>query len=94
MEFDRKHGVENRVAGRSLVVADRLGGTFSASPVAAEGRIYFVSDNGETVVIEAGPVFKILARNPLGEKVQASPAISKGKIFIRGEKHLFAIGTN
>jgi hypothetical protein len=53
-----------------------------------------VADNGETVVIEAGPVFKILARNPLGEKVQASPAISKGKIFIRGEKHLFAIGTN
>jgi len=83
-----------KAATGEIVWQERLGGTFSASPVAAEGRIYFVADNGETVVIEAGPVFKILARNPLGEKVQASPAISKGKIFIRGEKHLFAIGTN
>ncbi len=71
---------------------ERVGGNFSASPVAAEGRIYFVGDNGETTVIEAGPGFKVLAKNPLGEKLQASPAISQGQIFIRTEKNLFCIG--
>jgi hypothetical protein len=60
--------------------------------VAAEGRIYFVDDNGETTVIKAGATFEVLAKNPLEETVQASPAISQGQIFIRTEKHLFAIG--
>jgi outer membrane protein assembly factor BamB len=81
-----------KAATGEIVWQERLGGSFSASPVAAEGRVYFVSDEGETVVIEAGPQFKVLARNPLGEKVQASPVISQGQIFIRSEKHLFAIG--
>ncbi len=71
---------------------ERLAGNFSASPAYADGRIYLVADNGETTVIEAKPEFKIVAKNPLGEKVQASPAISQGRIFIRTEKHLFAIG--
>lgn len=70
----------------------RLGGTFSASPVTAAGRVYFTSDDGETTVIEAVPPFRVLARNPLGEKVQASLAISHGQIFIRTEKQLFAVG--
>ena len=76
-----------------LVWQERVGGNFGASPVAAEGRIYFVGDNGETAVVEAGPEFKVLARNPLGEKVQASPALSQGQVFIRTEKNLFCIGT-
>ncbi|MGI8603957.1 MAG: PQQ-binding-like beta-propeller repeat protein [Verrucomicrobiales bacterium] len=75
-----------------FVWRERLGGTFSGSPVAAEGRIYAVADNGETIVLAAGQEFKILSRNPIGEKVQASPAISNGRIFIRGEKRLFCIG--
>lgn len=75
-----------------VIWQERLGGSFSASPVTAEGRIYFVGDSGETTVIDAGPEFKVLAKNPLGEKVQASPAISQGQIFIRTERHLFAIG--
>lgn len=75
-----------------LLWQQRVGGTFAASPVAAEGRIYFVSDNGETTVIRAGAEFEVLAKNPLDETVQASPAISQGQIFIRTEKHLFAIG--
>jgi outer membrane protein assembly factor BamB len=74
-----------------IVWQERLGGNFSASPVSAEGRLYFVSDEGETIVIAAGPEFKVLVRNPLGEKVQASPAISQGQIFIRTEKQLFCI---
>ena len=75
-----------------VIWQQRLEGTFSASPVAAEGRIYFLSDEGETIVIEAGPSFKVMARNPLEGPVQASPAISRGQIFIRTAKNLYAIG--
>ncbi len=71
---------------------ERVGGNFSASPVAADGRVYFLSDEGETIVIDAGPEFKILARNPLREKAQASIAISNHQLFIRTEKNLFCIG--
>jgi outer membrane protein assembly factor BamB len=75
-----------------LIWQQRLGGSFSASPVTAQGRIYFVGDNGETTVIKAGAAFELITKNPLDETVQASPAISRGQIFIRTEKHLFAIG--
>lgn len=81
-----------KAATGEIIWQERLGGNFSASPVSAEGHIYFVSDEGETTIIEAGPTFKVLAKNPLGEKVQASPAISQGHIFIRTEKNLFRIG--
>jgi outer membrane protein assembly factor BamB len=80
-----------KAATGEIVWQERIGGNFSASPVSVEGRIYFTGDNGETTVIEAGPEFKILANNPLGEKVQASPAFSQGQIFIRSEKNLFCI---
>ena len=70
----------------------RLDGSVSASPVAAEGRIYFLGDNGETTVLAAGPEMGVLAKNPLGEKTQASMAVSAGQFFIRTEKHLFCIG--
>jgi len=71
---------------------ERLGGNFSASPVAAEGHIYFLSDQGETTIVDAGPEFKLVAKNELHENVQASMAVSQGQIFIRTERHLFAIG--
>ncbi len=75
-----------------MVWQERVGGNFSASPVFAEGRIYFIGDNGETTVIAAGPEFIVLAKNPLGEKAQASIAISHDHLFIRTEKNLFCIG--
>lgn len=83
-----------RATSGELLWQERVGGNFSASPITAEGHIYFVGDNGETTIIEAGPDFKVLAKNPLGEKVQASPAISHGQIFIRTEKNLFCIANN
>jgi outer membrane protein assembly factor BamB len=64
---------------------------FSASPIAAAGKIYALSESGETIVLAPGPEFKVLARNPLGEKCQASPAVSRGRIFIRSDKSLFCI---
>jgi outer membrane protein assembly factor BamB len=81
-----------KAATGEVVWQERVGGNFSASPVLAAGRIYFLADSGETTVIEAGPAFKVLARNPLGEKVQASMAVSDGQLFIRTEQNLFCIG--
>jgi len=69
----------------------RLGGTFSASPVLADGRIYFTSEDGETTVIAPGRQFRKLALNRIDEPTLASLAISGGSIFIRGESHLYRI---
>jgi outer membrane protein assembly factor BamB len=80
-------------AGGAIVWQERLGGNFSASPVAADGRIFFTGDDGETVVLAQGPEFRILSRNPMGEKVQASIAVADSAIFIRTEKHVYRIGS-
>ncbi len=73
---------------------ERLGEkqTFSPSPVRAMDRIYVLSEQGETFVVHPGRSFKLAARNPLGEKCQASPAFSQGRIYLRSEKNLFCIG--
>jgi outer membrane protein assembly factor BamB len=71
---------------------ERVDGVFSASPVGGGGHVYFVSENGDTVVVKAGRVPQIVARNALGERAIASPAISDGQIFIRTDDHLFCIG--
>lgn len=76
-----------------IIWQERVGGNHSASPVYAEGRIYFLSEEGETTVINVGSTFKILAKNQIKEKCQASIAASQGQLFIRGEKNLYCIGT-
>lgn len=68
------------------------GSGFSASPVAADGRIYFPSEDGDVFVVKAGPSFELLATNPMGEVIMASPAVSGGMIFIRTLGHLVAAG--
>jgi outer membrane protein assembly factor BamB len=78
--------------GESLF-RERLGGVFTASPVAADGRIYFLSEDGDTWVLAAGPKLRVLARNGLEERTLASPAISGGAILIRSDYHLFALGS-
>jgi outer membrane protein assembly factor BamB len=72
---------------------ERFGGVFSASPVAAEGHIYLVNEAGEAFVLQAGREKKILARNHIPERTLASPAFSRGRIFLRTDDHLIAIGT-
>ena len=69
----------------------RLGGVFTASPVAGDGKVYFVAENGDTFVLKAGPEGELLAQNPLGERSLASPAISDGHLFIRTDEHLIRI---
>lgn len=71
---------------------ERIGRHYSGSAVAANGRIYFIDDDGVTVVVKASDKFEVLAKNPLGEKCFTSPAFSDGNIFVRGEKHLYCIG--
>ncbi len=78
----------------AIVWQERIGGNFSASPVSAGGRIYFVGDNGQTVVLDASRTFHLVSRNPIAddEEVQASPAISQGRFFIRTRSNLWSIG--
>ena len=76
----------------TIVWQERIGGNHSASPVLADGKIYFLSEAGETTVIAAAPSFQIVAKSALGEKCQASIAISQGNLFIRSEKNLYRIG--
>jgi outer membrane protein assembly factor BamB len=71
---------------------ERVDGVFSASPVGGGGHVFFVSENGDTVVVKAGRAPQVVARNALGERMLASPAISNGRIFLRTDEHLIAIG--
>ena len=77
--------------GKSLW-RERLGPHYSASLVTANGLVYFLSDKGVMTVVQPGPPFEIVAKNELGEETYASPAISKGQIFLRGIEHLYCIG--
>ena len=71
------------------------GGTgFTASPVAANGKIYFTSGYGDIYVIQAGPRFKVLATNTMGDICMATPAISEGTLFFRTRNHLIAVSDN
>ena len=67
------------------------GGSYSASPVAADGKIYLSSEDGEIFVVKAGAKYELLATNQMGEVLMATPAISDGMIFVRGRNNVFAI---
>lgn len=69
-----------------------VGSGFSASPVAADGRIYLSSEDGDIIVVAAGREFKQLAVNPMGELLMATPALSEGVMYVRSASSLFAIG--
>ena len=82
--------------GRRLY-QQRIGGGgsgFSASPVAADGKVYFSSEDGSIYVVQAGPEFEILAENPMGETLMATPALSEGVMYIRTRGHLVAVSPN
>ena len=66
--------------------------TFTASPIAFDDKILLTSEDGDTFIVKAGPVHEVLRTNSVGEPVYASPAVADGTIYIRGDRHLFAIG--
>jgi outer membrane protein assembly factor BamB len=84
--LDAKTGKE--VYGRTRIKS----GTYSGSPVLADGKLYVTNEDGVTVVFKAGPTFELLAENDLDDYSLSSPAISDGQIFIRTSKFLYAIG--
>lgn len=71
---------------------ERIGGNYSASPLFAEGRIYFFSEEGKTTVVAAERAFKKLAENQLEDGFMASPAVSGKALFLRTRRHLYRIG--
>ncbi len=85
--IDAKTGEVKYEGGRIPVPA-----TFTASPVAFEGKILMTSEDGDTFIVKSGPKHEIIGTNSVGEAVYASPAIADGSIYIRGEKNLYRIG--
>ncbi|HKO61359.1 MAG TPA: PQQ-binding-like beta-propeller repeat protein, partial [Pyrinomonadaceae bacterium] len=69
-----------------------VGSGFSASPVAADNKIYLSNEDGEILVIAAGEKFTHIATNSMGELLMATPALSDGVMYVRGSSSLFAIG--
>jgi outer membrane protein assembly factor BamB len=69
-----------------------VGSGFSASPVAADTRLYLTSEDGDIIVVAAGREFKKLGSNSIGELVMATPALSDGVMYVRGVSTLVAIG--
>jgi outer membrane protein assembly factor BamB len=67
---------------------------FNASPVAADGKIYICSYLGTVFVVQAGDEFKILARNKIGERINATPALVDGNIYLRTAKYMMAFGSS
>jgi outer membrane protein assembly factor BamB len=68
------------------------GGAFTASLIAADGRIYLTSEDGEIYVIKAGPAYELLALNSMGDVCMATPAVSTGMLVVRTQHHVFGIG--
>lgn len=88
---DQGFGTCFEAATGKLLWQERLG-EHHASLVSAGGLVYFLSDEGVLNVIKPGPEFNLIARSEVGEKCFASPAISDGHLFLRGEKSLLCIG--
>ncbi len=70
------------------------GGGISASGVASDGKLFFTSELGDVFVVEAGPIYKLLAKNPLGDICMSTPAISIGTMYFRTQHFVMAIAKN
>ena len=67
------------------------GGSFTASPIAAAGKLYIATEDGDVYVVKTGPQYELLAKNPIGEPILATPALAGDLLIVRGSRHLFAI---
>ena len=92
MTSDSGTGECFQAATGNVLWEERLGEQH-ASLVSANGLVYFLNDTGVMNVVRPGDKFDLVARNELGERTFASPALSGGRLYIRGERHLFCIGT-
>ena len=74
-----------------VVWTERVGGEYAASPVYADGRLYFFSQDGVTTVMRAGRTPEVIARNPLDSGFMASPAASGKAFYLRTKTHLYRV---
>ncbi|HEY1784226.1 MAG TPA: PQQ-binding-like beta-propeller repeat protein [Pirellulales bacterium] len=70
----------------------RVGGNFSGSPIAIEDRLYCIAEDGTVVVLAAGPEYRLIARNALGENSNSTPAVAGGRLYLRTVSHLISLG--
>jgi outer membrane protein assembly factor BamB len=70
----------------------RLPSSFSASPIAADGKLYLASEDGDVFVVKAGREFELLAKNVMGQALMATPAITQGMLIVRGENTIWGVG--
>jgi outer membrane protein assembly factor BamB len=93
--FDNGILTTYQLATGEKLYQQRLGGTtgFTSSPVASSDRLYITNEDGHTFVLAKGAEYKVIGENDLGEQVMSTAAISGDVLYMRGRKHLVAIGT-
>jgi len=72
--------------------SEKPAGRFFGSPICVNGILYAVTVDGDVVVLRAGPIYELLAINPLGEKSHSTPAVGNGRLVLRTVEHLFSVG--
>ncbi len=87
-------GIVTCIAGDTGKVhwRERVGGNYFGSPVRVGNCIYCLADNGEAVAVAASETFELLGRSPLGETSRSTPAVAGGRMFLRTESQLIAVG--
>jgi outer membrane protein assembly factor BamB len=75
-----------------LIYQERLPSSFSASPIAADGKLYLASKDGDIFVVKTGRQYELLSRNTMGQPLMATPAVSEGMLIVRGENAIYALG--
>jgi outer membrane protein assembly factor BamB len=78
-------------ADGEVVWQERVGGTYTSSPITAGGKIYFFSEEGDAVVVAASRDYKVLAKNKLGDGFMASPAVTGDSLILRSKSHLYRV---
>ncbi|HEX4129808.1 MAG TPA: PQQ-binding-like beta-propeller repeat protein [Pirellulales bacterium] len=71
---------------------ERVGGNYSGSPVIVDGKLYCIAEDGTVAVLAAGPEYKQLGENPLGEASHSTPAVADGRMYLRTYSHLISVG--
>ena len=74
------------------IYQERLPSSFSASPVAADGKLYLPSEDGDVFVVRAGRKFELLATNAMGRALMGTPAITNGLLIVRADNAVYAVG--
>jgi len=74
------------------IYQQRLPTSFSASPIAADGKLYLSSEDGDVFVVKAGRQYQLLSRNTMGQAVMATPALSPGMLIVRAGDAIYALG--